>query len=444
MTAKVILRVISGKLTDQEFSFTERTTCLVGRSTDCQIQLPNDPEHRTVSRYHCLLDINPPAVRIRDFGSLNGTFINGENIGQRQKDQSAQDASKIRFPEYDLQNGDRIQLGKTLFRVCIDPLQPEEETLFFLPSDPLNHLEFLLTQAVKEDGTLFTLHGYKLIRELGRGGMGAVYLAEHEKTGHSVALKVMLPQVAKSQNAQHLFLREVEAMRMLEHPHIVRILDIGHVEDTFFFVSDYCEGGNANQLMNKRGGTLPLGEALMILLQILEALDYAHHIELPNFTLADGTVAHVTGLVHRDLKPSNIYLTGPESEQIAKLGDFGLAKAFDIAGLSGQTLTGAAAGTPKLIPRQQVINFKYAGPEVDVWAAAASFYYLITGTYPRDFPKEKDPWMIVLKEAPVPIRQRDPSFPRKLAEVIDTALCDNPTIPFKEANALKHAIEEAL
>ena len=79
---------------------------------------------------------------------------------------------------------------------------------------------------------------------------------------------------------------------------------------------------------------------------------------------------------------------------VAKVGDYGLSKAFDLAGLSGQTCTGAVAGTPAFLPRQQVINFKYARPEVDVWAAAAFLYYLLTVRPPREFPPGMDPWLM--------------------------------------------------
>jgi serine/threonine protein kinase len=150
------------------------------------------------------------------------------------------------------------------------------------------------------------------------------------------------------------------------------------------------------------------------------------------------------GLVHRDLKPANLLLSGAGRDCVVKVGDYGLAKAFDDAGLGGLTRTGEAAGTPRFMARQQVIDFKRATPEVDVWAMAASLYYMLTGAPPRDFPPGRDPWSIVLESKAVPIRQRKPWLPKDLAAIIDLALVEEPEIPFKTAAAFKKALEGML
>ena len=149
-------------------------------------------------------------------------------------------------------------------------------------------------------------------------------------------------------------------------------------------------------------------------------------------------------LVHRDLKPANLLLSGSGSARVAKVGDYGLSKAFDDAGLSGGTRTGETAGTPHFMARRQAIDFKCAEPEVDVWAATASLYNMLTGAVPRDFPKDRDPWLVVLETPPVPIRRRKPSPPMGIAEVIDRALVEEPEIPFKTAATFKEALESAL
>src|SRR4051812_6484244 len=111
MPSTVSLRITKGKLRDAAFVFAERTTCIVGRADDCDPRLPNDQHHRAISRHHCLLDINPPDVRVRDFGSRNGTYVNGETIGRREENETPEEGARRAFPEYDLKDGDEITLG---------------------------------------------------------------------------------------------------------------------------------------------------------------------------------------------------------------------------------------------------------------------------------------------------------------------------------------------
>ncbi len=508
MPAKVTLTVTEGHLTSKEFAFDERTTCIIGRAEDCHPRLPTDADHKTISRNHCLLDINPPDIRIRDFGSLNGTYINGTKIGQRKKNQTPEEGAQTVFPEHDLKDGDRIELGNTVFRVGVyvpavcadctteifeaDRGQSERAPGVFQceachnkakiahqpdPSrkkpkvcakcgkdvsteagenrqgdyicavckgDPAAILKRLLNLADKGDKHLLSIQGYTILKELGRGGMGAVYLARHDGTKEQVALKVMLPQVAADARAREMFLREAENTKALKHPNVVRLWEAGCSQGVFFFTLEFCDGGSLDGLLKQRGGLVSMQEAGAIILQGLDGLEYAHTAEIPNVKQADGGIGRGRGLVHRDLKPHNIFLTGSGAQRTAKIADYGLAKAFDTAGLSGQTRTGVAAGTPHFMPRQQVINFKYAKPEVDVWAMGASLYYLLTGSAPRDFPRGKDPWQIVLQTEPTPIRVRNSSVPKKLAEVIDRALVDKPAILFKSASEFKKALEEVL
>jgi eukaryotic-like serine/threonine-protein kinase len=298
----------------------------------------------------------------------------------------------------------------------------------------------LLQPAKSSESNLVAIRGYTLLRELGQGGHGAVYLARHDHTGELVALKVMLPKVAAKPWSVDWFLREVENTKALEHPNVVQLRDYSYDKGTFFFTLEYCEGGSVADVIQQRGGKLSIDEAVPIILLTLDGLEYAHKAEVPCIKRADGTIGKGRGLVHRDLKPDNILLTDVCGSRVAKIADYGLAKAFDLAGLSGQTMSGTSAGTPHFMPRQQVINFKYAKPEVDVWAAAASLYNMLTGAYPRDL-SGKDPFLAVLQTDPVPIRQRDASIPKPLAELIDLALIDNPKIHFKNAAAFKRALE---
>ncbi|WP_326764480.1 serine/threonine-protein kinase [Streptomyces sp. NBC_01591] len=442
----VTLTLVEGRLDRTEYVFDERTTAVLGRARDCTLKLPNDEHHRTVSRHHCLLDINPPDIRIRDFGSLNGTFVNDRKIGQRRSDQTPEEGAAQMFPERDLDEGDEIRVGATVFRVGVE-VQHTSERLrckkcgrdvsgesrvrvgeylcASCQAEPAAMLRMLLGLAHPGHEELSSIAGFTLLKELGRGGMGAVHLARHEATGKEVALKVMLPKVAVRPESRARFLREMVLTQALGHPSIARLHSSGFSNGTFFFTSKYCTGGSLDLLAGRNGGRVPVDEALRIMLQALEGLDHAHR----------------QGVIHRDLSPSNILLHNEaDGSTTAKISDFGLGKAFDRAGLSGLTRTGETAGKPWFMPRQQVSDFKNATPAGDVWALAACLYNILTGKYPRDFARDKDVWQVVLDMPAVPVRERRPSVPRALADVIDKALQEEPVIGFQTAAEFRDAL----
>ncbi|MEM8717796.1 MAG: protein kinase [Cyanobacteria bacterium P01_G01_bin.39] len=424
MSAKVTLTVTEGQLTGTEYLFDSRNTCIVGRHPDCTIQLPNDQYHGGISRYHCLLDINPPDIRIRDFGSLHGTFVNGECIGKRNEKQTPSAGRNIELAEYNLQDGDEIRLANTTFKVSVENKSLVTSTWIIPPEIDPN----LPSRVVSNlDGDLGSIKGYSKIRLLGKGGFGKVYLAcFQDKTGTKlVALKILLPQVAVMPQMKARFLGEVERTKMLDHPNLISFDDYGEADGIFFFTMEYCDRGSVADLLKKRGGKLAATEAIDIILQVLDGLHYAHIAK---------------GLVHRDIKPANIFLTVNKGKIVAKLGDYGLAKAFDMAGLSGQTVTGTAMGTPHFMPRQQVLEFKYAKPDVDIWAVAATLYFMLTGTHPRNLTNKANPMLEILTQPSVPIRERESSIPVSLAKLIDYALIDKPELNFKSAIAFKQAL----
>ncbi|BAZ14667.1 serine/threonine kinase [Calothrix sp. NIES-4071] len=463
MPAKITLTVTQGKLQGRQFIFDSRTSCILGRNADCNPKLPDDEDHRAISRYHCLLDINPPAIRVRDFGSRNGTYVNSKKIGQRQVEQTPEEGAKLQFPEHDLQDGDEIKLGNTIIQVGIEQIGIESDPLhisitnFFpstidadntskqQPTQPLNFLnkiKGLLKLAESGADNLIAIRGYQIVKLLGKGGFGEVYLARHNQSGKYVALKMMLPSVAAvGEQACKMFLRETENTKALRHPNVIELIDYGYSENIFFFTMEYCKCGNVFDFMQQQGEPLSVDIALAITLQILDGLEYTHNAEIPYVKLDGGGFGKGRGLVHRDLKPNNIFLDWVDVDQkfVAKVGDYGLSKAFDIAGLSGQTLSGTKAGTPFFMPRQQVLNFKYTQPDVDIWATAACLYYMLTANFPRNF-TGADPFLAVLQNDPVPIRARNASIPQPLAEVIDLALVEKPEIHFKTAMEFKQAL----
>ena len=373
MSAKIHLKISQGKDAGKIFAFTEHDTFVFGRMDDCHACIPDDTQ---VSRHHFILEVNPPAACLRDLGSMNGTHVNGAKFGAREKGETPEQGAKRRYPEVTLKHGDRIKVGRTEMEVSVE--QPKEAPqhrvdpalgdISLLSPEQLAKLIFGAPgQAAKPK---LQIPGCKIEAEVGRGGFGAVYRARRTD-GSVVAVKVMLSRVDADDEAIGKFKREVAVTAKLQHPNIVRVLESGASGAVFYFIMEFCDGGSAGDVMVKNGGRLSLAQAKPIILGALEALAFAHD----------------KGFVHRDLKPQNILLSGGK----VRLSDFGLAKSFQQAGLSGMSMTGGYAGTPVFMPREQITNFKYVKPVSDVWSMGATIYNMLTGAFPYPFSKERDP-----------------------------------------------------
>ena len=420
MPARVTLTVTAGPLAGRVFSYDRHDTFLFGRSPDCHAELAaNDT---TASRHHFLLEVNPPGARLRDLGSLNGTHVNGQKHGGRGRQESPEEAARRRLPEVDLRDGDHIRVGATVFEVAIEGHRSTAPA--DAPEDGGSGLESLLgvRPAVPLD-----VPGYLVGKMIGRGGMGAVYLAKRQEDGSTVALKVMLAQTDVDDAARENFQREIEITRSLRHPRIVSLFDHGSAGSTFYFAMEYCAGGSLSAALLQRQKPLDLDVAMRLSQQVLEGLSFAHE----------------QGFIHRDIKPENILLASAEMT-VAKLTDFGLAKSFQQAGLSGMTATGFAAGTLQFMPREQLTNFRLLRPASDVWSMGATVYYMLTLRYVRDFQAAKDPLAVVLGGNVVPIRDRKPQIPAALAEVVDRAVDDDLVRRYSSATEFRDALRKAL
>jgi hypothetical protein len=464
MAGTVSLVVTAGPIRGQCYDFGEHDTFLFGRAPDCHARLA--ASDTSASRHHFLLEVNPPQARLRDLGSLNGTHVNGVRHGGRRKGESPEDAVARGGAEVDLRDGDEVRVGATVIRMqlsapaaCSDCGRPIAEAergrcgwvggVYLCEACRRGTVTVggaareagpparLASAPDEEDSDAArpgqTIGPYEIERLLGKGGMGAVYLARRRAgatpgaggtADRRVALKVMLPRMA-DQGAQEIFVREIEVTRSFRHPNIVGLLDFGKHEGRFYFALEYCEGGSAEELRRRHGGRVPLPSALRIAVDALEGL----------------AAAHEAGFVHRDLKPDNVLLA---EDGTARLADFGLAKSFQQAGLSGMTATGMVAGTFEFMPREQLTSYRQARPTTDVWSMAATVYYLLTGEYARDFSSHPDPLAVILGGGTVPLRQRDSSLPADLAALIDRALDDEPSRRFPTAREFVTALRGVL
>ena len=306
------------------------------------------------------------------------------------------------------------------------------DTSWDAAEDALAHL---LRLAAQGDPGLSVLQGFQPDGRLGAGGMGAVFCVRKPESAERLAVKLILPRLAARPAAHTLFSREINNMQALQHPNIVQAYGAGNAGSAVFIVMEYCEGGSLGDLIARSVGGVPLSQALDITRQLLDALEYLHIARIENVALPGG-VRTARGLVHRDIKPQNVFLTGND-RAIAKLGDYGLSKAFEFAGLSRITLPSSVGGTYAFMPRTQLADYLHAGPEVDLWAVAATLYAMLTGTAPRDFAaghaRGLSPAMVVEQTKPVPIRERVPSVPAQVARLIDNALDDDDELLFQHA-----------
>ncbi|MFY1587472.1 protein kinase domain-containing protein [Micromonospora sp. WMMD734] len=416
----VTMTVRAGSTVDT-YVFPRPVSVVVGRAADCGIRV--DDGQRRVSRRHCRLDVDPPHVWVRDLGSRHGTWLDGRPV----------DGARL------LSAGAEVRIG--LATLTVDP--PDDGSWGAAGPDQDLALPALAAAAAHGAPGMEGFTDHRVLRELGRGGHGVVYLARHEPSGRLVALKTLLADRAVDPAARDAFRREIACTRGLRHPNIVALHGSGAADSAFFFTCEYCPGGSVAEFVTRRGGRLTVDEALPITLDALDALAYAHRAELA-VVLADGRTRTAHGLVHRDVTPHNLLLgTGPAGGTVTKVADFGLAKAFEKAGLSGHTGTGATGGSLAFQPRAQLVDYRYARPEVDLWAVAACLYWMLTGATPRDFPAGADPVAVVLRTRPVPVRQRTGAVPARLAEVIDEMLVDQPRVTATTATELADALRQA-
>lgn len=430
----VNLRVLAGPYKGRIFTFTQHDTFLIGRTNDAHLCLPDD---RFFSRHHCLLEIDPPRCFLRDLGSTNGTFVNGQRVS-----------------ETFLKHGDRIQGGESVLLVEVSaPLMSNDnssEAIVQQPSvvlveclncgrreqtqasDPNERFTFLCEECREEQKrTPQPVPGYTMIKVLGRGGMGCVMLARSDQNGTPVAIKTLLPEFAVSEKAMRRFLREIDVAAALKHPNIVAFIDRGTHNGVVYLVTEFVAGSDSARLADAHGGQLPCRETVSIISQALDALSYAHS----------------KGYIHRDIKDQNILVSGSAPNFTAKLTDFGLAKSFTQSGMSGVTMAGESAGTISYMPPEQIRNFRDVRPQSDIYAVGMTTYSLLTGTLALTLDRTSsaaETIKAIFEQPAIPLNQRAPHLPPRVCEIVDRALLKDPAQRWQSAAAMHTALQHAL
>ncbi|HEU5048708.1 MAG TPA: protein kinase [Gemmatimonadales bacterium] len=249
--------------------------------------------------------------------------------------------------------------------------------------------------------------GYVIERELGRGGMAAVYLAHDPRHDRRVAVKVLHPELAALLGTER-FLREIRVVATLQHPHIVGLIDSGvfgedggELAGRPYYVMPYLEGASLRQRL-EREGPLPVAEAVRIASEVAGALDYAHR----------------HNIVHRDIKPENILL----QDGAALVADFGIALAVQQAGGERLTQTGLSLGTPAYMSPEQSLGERTVGTRSDIYALGAVTYEMLTGEPPFTGPSAQAIVARLLSESPRPVRATRPGVSPSVEAAVLRAL----------------------
>jgi serine/threonine protein kinase len=270
-----------------------------------------------------------------------------------------------------------------------------------------------------------TVGKYKLLELLGRGGMAEVYKARHPTLDRDVTVKVLHRHLADGEGFLARFEREAKAVAAMRHPRIVQIFDYEAAEDANYMVMEFVDGGTLQDRvvgLAKQGKSLPVREALSILNQVAEALDYAHG----------------RGILHRDVKPSNILL---DSSGNAYLTDFGIAR---ILSSSQFTVTGVMVGTPAYMSPEQGSGEELTAAS-DIYSLGIIVYELLAGKVP--FLSETTPLAIIHKhinEPPPNLHARRPDLPAAAEKAVLKALAKKPEDRFRTAGDFIRELEKTL
>jgi len=278
----------------------------------------------------------------------------------------------------------------------------KDSTFFDTPASDL------AAEYLAQKDNVGALGHYKIVKKIGSGGMGEVYLAEDTRLNRKVALKLLPPEFTNDKGRIRRFEKEARAVSALNHPNILTIYDIGQIGNSSFIASEYVDGETLRQRI--RTSKMQLKEILSVSIQAAEALDAAHQ----------------AGVIHRDIKPENIMI---RKDGYVKVLDFGLAKSIERGALqnsqlntqsSEATKTGILVGTVRYMSPEQARGLK-VDAQTDIFSLGVVLYELITGSFPFAGPTSIDTLASILQKDPQPLNAFG-VFPDELQSIITRAL----------------------
>ena len=269
---------------------------------------------------------------------------------------------------------------------------------------------------------------FRVERLLGAGGMGSVFAVQDLRSGHRVALKLMLPQFAASQEFAGRFVREARAAASLGSRHVARVHEVGQLGDgALYMLMELLEGQDLARLVSK-GGPQPIADTVGFVIEACDAI----------------AEAHARGFVHRDLKPSNLFLAmQPGGRPIVKVLDFGISKSTALdaeGGAEALTATDSSLGSPQYMSPEQVRSAKKVDHRTDVWALGCILHKLLTGTLAFEADSVGAHLAMVVAEPPTPLRRRRPDAPAELEHVVLRCLQKDLGLRFQNVGQLALAL----
>ena len=283
----------------------------------------------------------------------------------------------------------------------------------------------------------FLLGPYRILEQLGRGGMGRVYKAEHRTMGRLVALKVLAPELLQTDRAVQLFLHEIRAVGQLVHPHIVTAFDANQAGERFYLVLEFVDGPNLDQLV-RRQGPLKVGLACDYIVQACAGLQCAFK----------------RGMVHRDIKPANILVQrhgADGSPGLVKISDFGLARlaSSEVVGVgtssgltSGTIVTreNTVMGTPDYLSPEQARCLHKTDIRGDIYSLGCTFYFLLTGRVPFPGGTALDKLIRHSTEMPAPVTQFRQDVPPAVLSILQRMIAKRPEDRFRTPEEVGDAL----
>jgi DNA-directed RNA polymerase subunit RPC12/RpoP len=381
----------------------------------------------SLSRKHCTVADEGGRLTIEDMRSRNGTFVNGERVTRA----VLKSGDKIRVGDNSVvvkaPRGPRSTVGNTtdvmravgLCSLCGVVVSSGEIAAGKAQRTAAGILCTRCLEVALVPGRI--LGGYRIIEQIGCGGMAEVYRAEQVTSGRIAALKTLIDPQGAGEQARKRFVQEARAGARLEHPNLVRIYDAGEESGIPYIVMEFIEGQDLATLLDRRG-FLPTTQALDIVLDIASVLAFAH--------------SH--GVVHRDVKPANIILDSVHGR--ARLLDLGVAKLTEIGHADGLTRAGMGLGTLEYASPEQIQSAKDADGRADIYSLAATLYRMVVGSRPFHANSELGLAKAVLYEPVGWPPEAAGRVPEALCKVVSKAMEKNRERRYASADEFREAL----